>query len=137
MSETRSTVDESQSLFLQIVLIGGFIFICLVLFALARSIYRDSFQVGGYITTLEKGIGTEQTAKQSAQSELAYAQTPQYQEKVAKELLGKKLPGEDVIILTHEEQNIDDLLPEDLKRARDEMATLTNPEKWLKYVFGI
>lgn len=128
---------KSQPLYFQIVLIGSFIFIALMLFALARSIYRDSFQVGRYIDDSEKTIEMERQAGAEQKSELAYAKTPQYQEKVAKELLGLKRPGEEVIVLTGEEQNIDDLLPTTASREAQERALLSNPEKWWRYLFGV
>lgn len=137
MNDQPARSNTESSLFLQAVLIGGFIFICLMLFALARSIYRDSFQVGSYINELQKNITTESEATFNEEDELAYAKTPQFQEKMAKDLLGLKLPGEEVIVLTHEEQNVDDLLPEAAKKRQNELALLTTPQKWLKYLFGI
>lgn len=137
MHDQPARAHTESSLFLQAVLIGGFIFICLMLFALARSIYRDSFQVGSYINELQKNITTESEAKFNEEDELAYAKTPQFQQKMAKDLLGLKLPGEEVIVLTHEAQNIDDLLPEAAKKRQNELALLTTPQKWLRYVFGI
>ena len=38
-----------QPFYFQLIILVGFIFIALMLFALARLIYRDSFQVGRYI----------------------------------------------------------------------------------------
>jgi hypothetical protein len=138
-NNTRSNMTnlKSQPLYFQVVLIGSFIFIALMLFALAQSIYRDSFQVGHYIDDAQKLIETSKSQGVSQKEELAYAETPQYQEKVAKELLGLKLPGESVIILTGEEQNVDDLLPTTTDKDARERALLSNPEKWWRYLFGI
>jgi len=108
-----------------------------MLFALARSIYRDSFQVGGYINDLENLIVSEQTETRSESNELDYARTPQFQEKIAKELLGLKNPGERVIVFTDESQQLNDLLPTDQRTRRLENAALSNPAKWLRYLFGL
>jgi len=136
-SPTSQRRSSGQSFFLQVVLVVGFIFIALMLFALARSIYRDSFQVGGYIDDLESLIAIEQAETLSESDELAYARTPQFQEKMAKELLGLKSRGESVIILTDKSQQLSDLLPDDQRERRLENAALTNPAKWLRYLFGI
>lgn len=137
MNDATTRSREEPSLFLQAVLIGGFIFICLMLFALARSIYRDSFQVGSYIGDLQKNISSEQVASFTEEEELAYAKTPQFQEKMAKELLGLKLPGEEVIILSREAQNVEDLLPAGLRQREQALELLTPSQKWAKYLFGI
>ena len=131
-----NTRPQQNSLFLQIVLIGGFIFIALVLFALARSIYRDSFQVGRYIDQSQEFVDSQKDYVGDEQSELTYAQTPQYQEKIAKSLLGRKMPGEEVIILSDEEQNIDALVSTSAPRSND-LKLLSPPQKWLRYFFGI
>lgn len=137
-SPTRPHRDDTEhTLFFQTILVGGFIFIAFMLFALARSIYRDSFQVGSYISDLESRIAVEKQSKANEQEELAYAKTPQFQEKMAKEFLGLKSAGEEVIVLTNERQNPDDLLPDSTKKAVDERALLTAPQKWLRYLFEI
>jgi hypothetical protein len=129
---------NSQPFYFQLLIIGGFVFIALMLFALARSIYRDSFQVGSYIDRSRDFINSEQAATESEQSELAYAQTSQYQKKMAKELLGLMEPGEKVIILTAEDQSIEDIFPETAQRRSDrELEVMTNSEKWWRYLFGI
>lgn len=130
-----AVAPTKQPFFLQLVLVGGFLFVALMLFALARSIYRDSFQVGRYIADSREAVTTEQAATDSQKSELEYARTPEFQEKMAKELLGLKMPGEKVIVLTTEEQKLDDLLIR--PQLQKEHAKLTLPQKWLRYLFGI
>lgn len=127
---------KQQPLYFQIVLVGGFIFIALVLFALGSSIYRDVFQVGGFINAAVTTIEEQKTELAGMPDELAYAQTPQFQEKTAKELLGLKLPGEEVIVLATEEQDLADLLP-DYPEQRTDLDLLSNPQRWGRYLFGI
>ena len=127
---------SNQPLYFQIVLIVGFVFIAFMLFALARSIYRDLFQVGRYIGDSQTEIAEQKTDLAQKPDELAYSQSPRYQEKIAKELLGLRLPGEEVIILSGEEQKFEDLLPENLQR-RINRELLTNPQKWWRYLFGL
>lgn len=107
-----------------------------MLFALARSTYRDLFQVGSYIEASVAYIDEQKEALESKPAELAYAFSPRYREKIAKELLGRKAPGEEVIILTNETQNLTDLLPYRIQ-TRPDSALLTPPQKWLRYIFGI
>ena len=126
---------KTQPLYFQVILIGGFIFIAFMLFALARSIYRDLFQVGKYVQTSVLAIEDQQEMIAAKPDELAYAQSPRFQEKVAKELLGKKNPGEEVIVISDEAQNFEDLFPT-TKAKDDELALLTLPQKWRRYIFG-
>jgi len=129
--------QPENAFFLQVILVSAFVFTAFMLFALARSIYRDSFQVGAYIDRSMDQIAAEQAFVESEQAELRYAKTPQYQEKIAKELLGLQLPGEEVIIISNENQDVDDLLPESLRRKRAEEELLTTPQKWLRFLFGV
>jgi cell division protein FtsL len=126
---------KQQPLYFQIVLIGGFIFIALALFALGSSIYRDVFQVGGFINQAVATIEQQKAELASMPSELAYAQTPQFQERTAKELLGLKLRDEEVIVLATEEQDLADLLP-DYPDQRTDLELLSNPQRWARYLFG-
>ena len=130
----RPLSKDERSVGLQLIVVGGFIFVAFMLFALAQSIYRDTFQVGGYIRDLQERIHTEQAAVASQQDELAYANTPQYRQKMAKELLGLKAPGEEVIVLTDEVQDLDQLLPSPPFAAGTSL--LSNPQRWLRYLFG-
>lgn len=134
---TPSRTRGSQPFFFQAMLLGGFLFIAFMLFALARSIYRDSFQVGSYIDRSLEQIALEESATDASQGELEYAKTPQYQEKIAKELLGLRRPGEEVIVLTTETQSLDGLLPTSPDRTeRDLRAGKSVPERWWLYIFG-
>jgi hypothetical protein len=110
--------------------------IVFMLFALARSTYRDLFQVGTYIETSVAYIDEQKEELKTKPAALAYASSPRYREKIAKELLGRKAPGEEVIILTNETQSLADLLPDRIQ-ARPDSALLTPPRKWLRYLFGI
>lgn len=127
------TKTQSQPFYFQVVLIGGAVFIALMLFALARSIYGDLFQVGRYIDTSMTAIEDRRQNLANQPAELAYANTPQFQEKLAKELLGRKSSGEKVIILTTGQQEFADFLPKNVSHTRE---LLTAPQKWWRFVFG-
>jgi len=132
----NSSNKNSQPLYFKIVLSASFIVIVFMLFALARSTYRDLFQVGTYISTSSTSIEAQRAELAGRSGELAYAESARYREKVAKELLGQKQPGEEVIILTDETQTIADFLPS--KTAEDKSLTLLTPsQKWRRYLFGI
>ncbi|MFA5352236.1 MAG: hypothetical protein WC304_03075, partial [Candidatus Gracilibacteria bacterium] len=100
------------------------------------SIYRDLFQIGKYVQTSVLAIEDQKEVLAEKPSELAYAQSPHFQEKIAKELLGKKLPGEEVIVISNEAQNFEDLFPSK-KKTDDSLALLTTQQRWLRYLFGI
>ena len=126
---------KQQPLYFKIVIGGGFAFIVIMLFALARSTYRDLFLVGSYIDASINFIEEQKVSLENKPNELAYASSPRYREKIAKELLGKKLPGEEIIILTKESQSLENFLPHFSQKTKTEL--LTSPQKWLRYVFGI
>lgn len=126
---------KQQPLYFQIVLIAGFIFIAFMLFALARSIYRDLFQVGRYIEVSQNFLEKQKEQINKEPEELAYANSPRFREKIAKELLGLGLPGEKLIIISSENQDFEDLLLKSDKEGGDEKL-LTNPQKWRRYIFG-
>ncbi|GEM_PF-2350420 len=132
---TNRTTNQ-QPLYFKVVLGSCFVIIVFMLFALARSTYRDLFQVGVYIETSVAYIDEQKEELKKKPAELAYASSSRYREKIAKELLGRKSPGEEVIILTNETQSLADLLPDRIQ-VRPDSALLTPPRKWLRYVFGI
>ena len=127
---------NSQPLYFKIVLGASFTITILMLFALARSTYRDLFQFGTYISTSSESIEIQKDEIAAMPSELEYVQSERYREKVAKDLLGQKVPGEEVIILTAESQNFADFLPSKIS-ADPSLELLTPPQKWLRFIFGI
>lgn len=118
----------------RLAIIGGFIFTALVLFALASSVYRDSFQVKPYIDNSLSSIEASKATLQAEIAEAEYAQTPEYQEVVAKELLGLRKPGEEVFIFSEAKQEFTDFLPLNQQQTAAS-EVLTNPEKWYKFLF--
>ncbi|MFH0776912.1 MAG: hypothetical protein V1936_04880 [Patescibacteria group bacterium] len=129
--------NKNQPLYFKIVLGASFSVIIFMLFALARSTYRDLFQVGTYIKTSSTSIEEQKAELAQKPSELAYAQSPRYREKVAKELLGQKEPGEEVIVITNDSQSVQDFLPTFNPEAEKSLELLTPPQKWWRYLFGI
>jgi hypothetical protein len=131
-----SNNKSSQPVYFKIVLGSCFAIIVFMLFALARSTYRDLFQVGSYIKTSVDFIDQQKAKLKDKPAELAYVSSARYREKMTKELLGRKLPDEKVIILTNESQTFEDFLP-DRAHAKKDHDLLTPPQKWLRYLFGI
>ncbi len=71
---------------------------------------------------------------QAKERYLEYLKTPQRIEKEAKMQMGKKLPGEKVIVLVEEEIEI---LPTEAKReAREKILEVPNWQKWYWIFFG-
>lgn len=127
---------NSQPLYFKVVLATSLIVIVSMLLALARSTYRDLFQVGSYIETSATSIEQQKTKLAGKPGELAYVESTRYREKVAKELLGQKRPDEEVIILANETQMIEDFLPSKI-RVKKNLELLSPPQKWWRYLFGI
>jgi len=127
---------NSQPLYFKVVLGSSFVVIVFMLFALARSTYRDLFQVGTYIETSSGFIEQQKNDLIAKPSELEYVNSPRYQEKVAKEFLGMKLLDEEVIVLSDGEQSVTDFLPTRIQKNQN-LELLTPPQKWWRYLFGI
>jgi len=127
---------NQQPLYFKVVLGSCFVIIVFMLFALARSTYRDLFQVGSYIDESVSFIEEQKVALENKPSELAYVNSPRYREKIAKSLFGRKMPGEEVIIFTDETQSLESFLPDKIQ-PKENYELLTPPKKWLRYVFGI
>ncbi len=132
---TNRTTNQ-QPFYFKIVLGSAFAVIVFMLFALARSTYRDLFQVGSYIEASTTVIEEQKEDLANKPAELAYAESSRYREKIAKELFGRKLSGEEVIILTDETQIFEDFLPQKVQPPRN-YELLSPPQKWLRYLFGI
>ena len=122
-----------HSLSLQLTLIISFVVIGMMLFFFGRSLYRDTFQIGHYVNELESDIDTRLAHLALAESDLAQASTPEFQEMIAKKLLGLRRPGERVLVLTDTSQDIHALLA---PSARPPVELLSPTEKWARFVFG-
>ena len=127
---------NSPPLYFKVVLGGSFVVIVFMLFALARSTYRDLFQVGIYIDNSSTFIEQKKNDLIAKPDELEYVNSARYQQKIAKEFLGLKSPGEEVIVLADGEQSIEDFLSIKTKNNQS-LELLTAPQKWWRYLFGI
>ena len=128
--------NHQPPLYFKVVLGGSFVVIVFMLFALARSTYRDLFQVGTYIDSSTAFIEQQKNDLVAKPEELEYVNSARYQEKIAKEFLGLKLSGEEVIVLADGEQSVEDFLPDRVRQNKN-LELLTPPQKWWRYIFGI
>ena len=107
--------------------------VCLffVLFWLLYSIasfLHESRKIQDEIAAIRETNVQLQGEIESKKQLLAYLKTPQRIEKEAKMQMGKRLPGENVIVLIEEEI---DILPTEVKRQRQEkIKQIPNWEKW-------
>ncbi len=92
------------------------------------SFLHESKKIQDEIEAIRKtNVELQQEIKNKEQL-LAYLKTPQRIEKEAKMQMGKRLPGENVIVLVEESL---DILPTEVKRQRAErIKQVPNWEKW-------
>lgn len=103
---------------------------------LARSEYNSN-QIEKYIEKSEQENMQIVSQNEELKSRLDYYSSPQYQEKIAKQNLGKVNPGEKVLVLRESavasvQTEVENLVPEGLL----ENQNLKNYQKWWKYFTG-
>ncbi|NCP67404.1 hypothetical protein GW756_04025 [bacterium] len=112
-----------------ITMVGLFFFLFWLLYSIA-SFLHESRKVQ---TEIEEIHATNQKLKNEIEEKkqlLAYLKTPERLEKEAKMQMGKKLPGEQVIVLVEEKLEI---LP--TEAAREEVRKIKEEANWKKWQY--
>jgi len=112
-----------------ITMVGLFFFLFWLLYSIA-SFLHESRKVQ---TEMEEIHATNQKLKNEIEEKkqlLAYLKTPERLEKEAKMQMGKKLPGEQVIVLVEEKLEI---LP--TEAAREEVRKIKEEANWKKWQY--
>lgn len=128
---------QHTSHFTKIVLIGEFILVSYLLYALALNVYQ-SYQIDYHIQNFEEENKRIAEENQKAADDLLYYTSEAYLEKIAKQNLGLVNPGEEVIVLS--EDILDTTFAEIELNEKEELQHyyhLSNPRKWWKFLFEI
>ena len=117
----------------KILLTIEFVIAIYMIATLARSEYNSN-QIQKYIEKLEQENMVIVSQNEDLKSQFDYYSSPQYQEKMAKQNLGKINPGEIVLLLKESSSRSDMsefelILPEGMIQNQN----LPNHEKWWKY----
>jgi cell division protein FtsB len=132
---------EHTSKTTKMILIGEFLLVSYLLYALAVNVYQ-SYQIDSHIQHFRDENEQIAAANNKAAEDLLYYTSDQYLEKIAKQNLGVVNPGEEVIVLSEnvvQSQNLDGSTdPVDLPDAPlQRYYHLSNPQKWWKFFFEI
>lgn len=130
-SMNRSSNSEIYSPRSVITMVGLFFVLFWLLYSIA-SFLHESRKVQAEIEDIHATNKTLQAEITEKQQQLAYLRTPERLEKEAKMQMGKKLPGEQVIVLVEEKLEI---LPTEAARAEvEKIKSEPNWKKW-QYLF--
>lgn len=117
----------------KIFILGGFILIFYMLYALTVEIYKN-YQIDQHIENFEKENQALELQNVQNVEDLQYYTSDAYIEKMAKQNFGLMNPGEKVIILTQGAQQ-NGQQNTDISGNPSEIQYLSNPKKWWRFFF--
>jgi cell division protein FtsB len=131
------SMNKSKSFKSQLLIISGFIAFFYIFFALTTSIYKD-YKLEKHIQEFESRIQKLAGLANQKPKDVEYFSSHQYKDRYAKENLNLLNPGEKLIVIPREEQNVVKgqlKLPGERKTPE---ATLSLPirNQWWEYFFG-
>ncbi|MEK7545414.1 MAG: septum formation initiator family protein [Patescibacteria group bacterium] len=123
----------------KMVLIGEFLLVSYLLYALALNVYQG-YQIDYHIQNFQNENRKIAEANQKAADDLLYYTSNEYLEKMAKQNLGLVNPGEEVVVLSEDILKGPD--PEGFEQEVQSSElqryyNLSNPHKWWKFFFEI
>jgi cell division protein FtsL len=120
-------VYSSQNI---ITLVAVFLVLFFLLYAIGKYLHESS-KIQAEIEEIKNTNKKLAQELEDKKVELKYLQTPQRLEKEAKMQLGKKLPGEKVIVFVEEKPEI--LLPTEIKQIKRKKIKEPEVENWKKW----
>ncbi len=123
----------------KLILIGEFLLVSYLLYALTSYIYRN-YQVDYHIKNFQALNDKIASDNKKAAEDLLYYTSGEYIEKVAKQNLGLVNPGEEVVIISDDllNQPVNDTI--EASNSADRISkyyNISNPRKWWKFFFEI
>ncbi len=119
---------------IHIAIIGGFIFIAYMLYALTVSIYRN-YQIQIVIEKFEKENQQLEEENQQKLANYQYYISEKYVDKIAKLHLGLINPGEEVIVIPEAIDLSELLLEEEQLKKEAKLAKLSPVKRWFNFIF--
>jgi len=119
----------------KLIIIGEFVLVSYLLYTLTVSVYK-SYQIDQHILNFKKE--NDEIAEQNRQKEADYSYytSDAYIEKIAKQNLGLRNPGEEILVIGNDEMSGD--VSDDAQNALEDNVTvkpLSNPQRWWKFFF--
>lgn len=105
-----------------------FVLLLLIGFALGQETYRK-YNITREIQEQRSSIQYLERGNREMTDYVAYLQTDNYRERVARERLGKKREGEEVVVVPEQ-------YSDPITTSYEPMLPLSNPQKWWQYFFG-
>ena len=114
----------------------GFLAIVFVAIAVSKEVYQKN-KIEAEIKKLREEAEKVIKENSQLQERISYFETPDYQEREAKDKLGLQKPDENVVVIkpginkgTPEEESVSPPVP-------DNSPKVPNPQKWWNYFFGM
>ena len=127
-------MSRNKPFVLQLIIVGGFLVFLYIFFALATSVYRD-FKLETGIQGFEDEIARLAELAKRKPQDVHYYQSGEYKDKYAKENLNLLNPGEKLIIIPQEKQNVKlEVVTE--RFSYSNVLELPNRNQWWEYFFG-
>ena len=127
-------MPKNLNLKTQLIILASFFVFFYVFFALASSIYRD-YRLESHIAKFEADIAHMETLVYNKPNDIAYYESIQFKDKYAKENLNLINPGEKLIIIPKEDQNVrPEFAP--ARYENEAVLSLPHPQQWWAYFFG-
>jgi len=134
-SESLEKFKKKKKTRSQIFLISLALIFSYMVFATGQTLWQN-YEVNREITKLKVEIVQLQQQGEDLKHLIAYRGTESFKEREARRKLGYKKPGEQVLAITNPIlENTESGQAKDVPEAQVR-AKLTNPQKWLEYVFG-
>lgn len=99
-----------------------------MVFSVGRLVYKN-YQLNQEEAGLRGEVASLENEVQTLKNQIVYYQSDSYKEKMLRSKLNLQKEGEKVVVIT---------APPDIQQVNeDRKENLTNPQKWLRYFFGI
>ena len=109
------------------------ILLCLVWTYQAIVAMSRNWELSERLTTERKNLELAQVEVEAAELENEYYKTAEYQELMARKVLDKKLPGENMVVMP---ENSDEAKTKHQKEEKkEEERVYSNFEKWMMFLF--
>lgn len=126
---TKKTISFSIIFF-----IVGVIFVGSILWVTTKVIYKDR-KIEKEIEALKQDAQRIKNENQSLTQRIAYFETPEFQERVAKEKLNLQKQDENVVVIKPSRFLEDDVVPKETVLSQEQQQ-LPNYKKWWDYFFA-
>ncbi|KKR08168.1 MAG: hypothetical protein UT55_C0043G0004 [Candidatus Peregrinibacteria bacterium GW2011_GWE2_39_6] len=127
--------SQSQFNITRLIVIAGLILVAYMFYNLTVTIYRN-YQIDTHIKNFEEKNAQMQAENLQKLDDYKYYTSEAYVEKIAKQNMNLVKPGEEVIVITNDNNQSLSATEVNAEVKSRSMANWTNPQKWWEFIFG-